>query len=89
LRAIVVIYIAAGLTLLFAVMGTLADAGHAYMAHHAIATLTPAGDELERMRGVRRHDLESAAESFSLALLQGGIIVSARKLGKQTTTNGK
>jgi hypothetical protein len=83
MRAVFVIYIAAGVTLLFAVVGTLADVGHAYATHHAMAALSPTGDDLDKLRAVRKRALNSAAESFVLAWLQGAILVSARKLNRQ------
>ncbi|MGD0350164.1 MAG: hypothetical protein ABSB84_07605 [Verrucomicrobiota bacterium] len=85
MRPIFVIYLAAGITLLFAVLNTAAYAGYAYVTHHAIAILKPEGDDLSKMQAVQSQDLDLAAEGCVLALLQTGIIISARKLKKQAT----
>jgi hypothetical protein len=83
MRAIFIIYIAAGLTLFFAVLNTVAGAGQAYMTHRAMAMLNPTGDDLDRMQAVQNAHLDSAEENFALALLQGAIIIYARKLSQQ------
>jgi hypothetical protein len=83
MRPVFVIYLAAGLTLFFAVLNSAAYVGNAYVTHYAIVSLNPEGDDLGRMLAVQDHDLELAAEVFSLALLQAGIIFSARKLSTQ------
>ncbi len=83
MRAIFVIYLAAGLVLFFAVVSMVTDVGYAYVTHHTIAMLNPTGDDLDRMRGAISEDLDSASENFVLALLQSIIIFYARKLNKQ------
>jgi hypothetical protein len=83
MKAIFVIYIAAGLTLFFAVLNMVAGAGQAYTIHRAMAMLHPTGDDLDRMQAVENAHLDSAEENFALAVLQGAIIIYARKLSKQ------
>jgi hypothetical protein len=84
MRPIFVIYVAAGLVLFFAVVSMATDIGYAYLTHHTISILNPTGDDLERMQRVISEDLDSAAETFVLAVLQSIIIIYARKLNKQT-----
>ena len=84
MRPIFVIYVAAGLVLFLAVVSMVTDVGYACVTHHTISMLNPTGDDLERMQRVISEDLESAAETFTLALFQSVIIIYARKLNKQT-----
>jgi hypothetical protein len=93
MRAIFVIYIAAGITLFFAVLSTVSGIGNAYKAHRGIVIVNSTGYfnstnstdfTLGRMQSVQNDFLDTAAESFTLALLQGAIIVYARKLGNQS-----
>jgi hypothetical protein len=84
MRPIFIIYLAAGITLFFAGLDSVAYVGHAYVTHHAIVILKPVGDDLVKMQAVQNQDLDSAAKEFVLALLQTGIIISARRFQKQT-----
>jgi hypothetical protein len=84
MRPIFVIYVAAGLVLFFAVLGMVTDIGYACFAHRTISMLNLTGDDLERAQRAISEDLDSAAETFALALLQGVIIFYARKISKQT-----
>lgn len=84
MRPIFIIYVAAGLTLLFAVVSVVTNVGSAYMTQHAIALLKPAGDDLARMQSYQNANLDSAAESFVLTLLQIVIIIYARKISRQS-----
>jgi hypothetical protein len=84
MRPIFVIYLVAGITLFFAILDSAAYIGQAYVMHHAIVILKPEGDDLARMQAAQSQDLDTAAEGFALALLQAVIIVSARKVQKQT-----
>ncbi len=82
MRPIFFIYLAAGVTLFFAVLNVAAYVGHAYFTHNFIVSLKVKGDDLDRIRAVQDQDLELASEAFGLTLLQTGIIISARKLNK-------
>jgi hypothetical protein len=84
MRPIFIIYVAAGLTLLFAVVSVATNVGSAYMTQHAIAMLKPTGDDLARMQSYESASLDSAAESFVLTLLQTAIIIYARKISRQS-----
>jgi hypothetical protein len=84
MRHIFIIYVAAGVTLLFAGVSVATNIGSAYMTQHAIATLKPTGDDLVRMQSYQSSSLDSAAESFVLVLLQTAIIVYARKISRQS-----
>jgi hypothetical protein len=66
------------------VVSMVTDVGYVCVTHHAISMLNPTGDDLERMQRVISDDLESAAETFTLAVLQSVIIIYAIKLNKQT-----
>ncbi|MGH7953607.1 MAG: hypothetical protein ACREFE_17055 [Limisphaerales bacterium] len=83
MRPIFIIYVAAGLTLLFAVVSVATSVGSAYLDHHVIASLKPTGDDLVRMQSYQSASLDSAAQSFVLVLLQTAIIVYARKISRQ------
>ena len=83
MRPIFVIYLAAGLTLFFAALNSAAYVGNAYVTHYAIVSLKTEGDDLDKMQAFQGQQLDLAAETFCLALLQAGIIFSTRKLSKQ------
>lgn len=84
MRPIFIIYVAAGLTLLFAVVSVVTNVGSAYMTQHAIASLKLTGDDLVRMQSYQSANLDNAAESFVLVLLQAAVIVYARKISRQS-----
>lgn len=84
MRSIFVIYLIAGLTLFMAILNSAAYIGQAYVAHRAIVVLKPEGDDLARIQAAQSHDRNVAEEGFILAVLQVVIIVSARKLQKQS-----
>jgi hypothetical protein len=86
MRAIFAVNVAAGITLLFAVLSMIAASGNAYMTHRAITMLNPTGDDLDKMKSFQNEHLDTAAESFAVTLLQGTIIIYARKLNKQSKT---
>jgi hypothetical protein len=55
----------------------------AYMTHHAISLLNLTGDDLNKMEGIQNAYMDTAAESFALAVMQGIIVICARKIRKQ------
>ena len=77
------IYLAAGLTLAFALAYACAHGYHAYATHHAIAALNPDGDDLVRFRRYLEDDYETVGWSLLLVALQATIIVCARKIKRQ------
>ena len=78
------IYLAAGLTLAFALVYACAHGYHAYATHHAIAILNPVGDDLVRFRGYIQDDYETVGWSLMLVAVQATIIFCARKLKRQS-----
>jgi hypothetical protein len=86
MRPIFVIYLAAGVTLFFAVMNFAASVGYACVTHHAIVLLKPTGDDLDNMQAAQSHYLELAAEWFTLVFTQAVIIISARRFQKHAMT---
>jgi hypothetical protein len=83
---IFIIYLAASISLFFAILDCAAYSGHAYLAYHAIEVLKPEGGDLTKMQEVQNQDLDSAAEWFVLALLQTTILLSTRKFQKHALT---
>lgn len=84
MRPIFIIYLVTGITLFFAILNFGAYISHAYVAHQAIAVLKPQGDDLAIVQAAQSRDLETASEGFALAVMQVVIIVSVRRIQKQT-----
>ena len=84
MRPIFAIYLAAGLTLTFALAVACGHAYHAYVTRYAIATLKPVGDDLVRFHGFLQDDYETVGWSLALVGVQAIVIVCARKLQRQT-----
>ena len=84
MRPIFAIYLAAGLTLAFALAVASMHAYHAYATRYAIASLEPVGDDLVRLRGYAHHDYETVGWSLALVAVQATIIGCARKLKRQS-----
>ena len=80
MRPLFAIYVAAGLTLAFALADASLHAYHVYVTRYAIAALNPVGDDLARFRAYVRDDNETVAWSLALVGVQAAIIVYARKL---------
>jgi hypothetical protein len=83
MRPVFIIYIAAGITFLFALLNGVASCGQAYVAQHSIIALKLQGDELEKATAAREGYLDSAAAAFVLALFQSVILIFAKKLSRQ------
>jgi len=83
MRSILIIYVAAGITLLGAAFGSAAYLGHAYATQRAITVLKPQGNELAGRQAVYSHELHSAGAALILALLMVAVLVSARNLQRQ------
>jgi hypothetical protein len=77
------IYLAAGLSLFFAVLSVASHIGEAITTQYAIRMLQPSGDDLARLQAACSDHYSSATESLVLAGLQGVIIVYTRKLKRQ------
>jgi hypothetical protein len=77
------IYLAAGLTLFFAVLLAFTHIGEAYYLRRAANMLQLTGDDLARNEAVRDNHFGSAAETLTLAGIQGVIIFYTWKWRKQ------
>jgi hypothetical protein len=84
MRPILIIYLAAGLTLAFALAVASTHAYHAHATGYAIATLNPVGDDLARFRAYLANDYETVGWSLALVAVQATVIVCARKLKRQS-----
>jgi hypothetical protein len=84
MRPIFAIYLAAGLTLAFALAVASAHAYHAYATRNAIALLEPVGDDLVRLRRYARNDYETMGWSLTLAAVQATIIGCAWKIKRNS-----
>jgi hypothetical protein len=82
------IYLAAGLTLFFAVLSVCAHFGEAFVTQNAIRTLQPVGDDLSAMLSVRSEHYRSAIQALLLAGLQGMILFCAWKWRRQCPVPG-
>jgi glucan phosphoethanolaminetransferase (alkaline phosphatase superfamily) len=80
MKPIRIICIAAGVTLVFAIVSLLMNGWSVYMLQHMIATMKQTGDDVETMRSYQRSALTSAAWCFVILLCQVAIIFYARRI---------
>jgi len=84
MRPIFGIYLAAALTLVFALVVASTHGYHAYATQQAIATLNPVGADLARFHEYLQDDYETVGWSLTLVAVQATIIMCARKLKRET-----
>lgn len=82
MRPIFAIYLAAGLTLVFALWFGVSDGYRAYAARESIAILQPEQKDLIRMQRVMRDSFESSCWLLGLSVLQAIVLISAKRLNK-------
>lgn len=83
MRPIFIIYLAAGITLFFAVINSASYLGRAYMTDHAIVSLKLDSDDLARMQAAQSEEFDSASAGFVIAVLQIAILISTRRFQKR------
>ena len=87
IRPHIAIYLVAGLTLLYVMLGVIVDCGKGYEGRHTIRTLELTGDELFRAELIQSDHWSSALEGLVLMGTQVVIVLCTRKLIREQITS--